>query len=92
MPPQRAGPTSPQGYYTPMAFAAIPVPAPPPPMITQKRVSEPAEEQSEPKAKKARPTKPKPESSGLSWPYISPPFRMFIFNSTVPERKHQEAQ
>ena len=39
-------------------------------MMTQKRVSEPAEEQSEPKAKKPRATKPKPEPSGLSWPHL----------------------
>ncbi|KAI0363568.1 Clavaminate synthase-like protein [Pilatotrama ljubarskyi] len=63
---QRPGPTSPQAYYhhpVNMAFAAIPY-GPPPPMIQQKRVSEPVEEdQAGPKAKKARATKAKASDS-----------------------------
>ncbi|KAI0771994.1 Clavaminate synthase-like protein [Trametes elegans] len=62
----RPGPASPQAYYTHppmnMAFAAIPIA--PPPMVQQKRPSESVEEdQSGPKAKKARATKGKGSDS-----------------------------
>ncbi|TBU31981.1 Clavaminate synthase-like protein [Dichomitus squalens] len=68
--PQNHGPTSPQAYYPApvnMAFAAIPIAAPPPAMLQQhpKRAPEPSEEeQVGPRAKKAKATKSKaPESS-----------------------------
>ncbi|OSC98672.1 Clavaminate synthase-like protein [Trametes coccinea BRFM310] len=66
VPAQRAGPASPQAYYHPpvnMTFAAIPIAAPP--MLQQpKRASESVEEeQTGPKAKKARAPKAKASDS-----------------------------
>ncbi|TBU36134.1 hypothetical protein BD309DRAFT_985160 [Dichomitus squalens] len=70
---QSHGPTSPQAYYPApvnMAFAAIPITAPPPAMLQQpqKRAPEPSEEeQGGPRAKKPKATKSKaPESSAPS--------------------------
>ncbi|KAH9850033.1 Clavaminate synthase-like protein [Lenzites betulinus] len=65
LPAHRPGPTPPQGYYHPhhpMTFAAIPLAAPP--MLQPKRASESLEDdQSGPKAKKARANKPRAPDS-----------------------------
>ncbi|KAH9927146.1 Clavaminate synthase-like protein [Epithele typhae] len=62
------GPASPQGYYAHpvnMAFAAIPLAAPP--AVQQKRAPEPADDdQAGPKSKKARAAKPKPEPTSAA--------------------------